>query len=239
MKPLIDIKLDKDEFLGAYGNIQYYCFRDGSILAELEGKDSFKNIDEFQKYVTPNKYKKFKKEAKMSYGITLGNCTTTTVAYPSPVPLDWVTANVPQNKEEGNNPMYCDNNTTNASTIEKDQRKYVLNELYRARDAKCTELHKAFHMEPVGPTNLEEMVEWIKADKFEWTDKTGAKRSYLGDFFYATKWVDKANPPDVDGHAAASEKMNKAYKDAERVIKIKSPEAGLDALVAFEGATFH
>ena len=58
-------------------------------------------------------------------------------------------------------------------------------------------------------------------------------------FSYVTKWEDKANAPDNDGYAVAKEKLDKAYKDAERTIKIKSPETGLDALVTFEGTTFH
>lgn len=132
---------------------------------------------------------------------------------------------------------YRETETVNEATTLRDQRKYLLNDLYRLRDAKVTEAHKAFHMEPVGPLTISEMIEWVKTDNFEM--KKEYEKYGVWDFFHLVKWVDKVNKPDEEGYTKAKDAIDKAYKDAERVIKIKTPEAGLDALTAFETATFH
>lgn len=148
-------------------------------------------------------------------------------------------------KEEGNTPMcYAQKSVTkieevNESTVMQDQRKYLLSALYDAHCKFADELHEHFHMDPVGPKTIGDMIQWIKDGKFKEIKKEHLDSRYIYDLFHHLTWEDKENPADVDGYNKAKDAMKKAYKDAERTIKIKSPEAGLDALTAFESATFH
>jgi hypothetical protein len=172
--------------------------------------------------------------------LSLGNCTN---SYPS-APCGFVTNKLSDiQNQEGKTPMcYAKVNTTrieevNESTVLQDQRQFLTDDLYRAYDKKRNELHKHFHMEPVGPQTVQDLIDWVKKDNFE--IKKDLMKEAAFNFQYLVKWVDKEHTPDEEGHAKALDALRKAYGDAQRVIKIKSAEAGLDALTSFEAATFH
>jgi hypothetical protein len=173
--------------------------------------------------------------------VSLGNCTTTANT-PTDYPFGY-NLSYNQNQEEGNNPMCYAKQTVkfdevNESTVLQDQRKFLLNDLYEKYITFRDDLHSHFHMDPVGPKNAGEALEWLKAGKYKEIPKEKLQDGFYY-LFQLVTWEDKENPADVDGYNAAIEKLKKAYNDATRTIKIKSPEAGLDALVAFESATFH
>jgi len=52
-------------------------------------------------------------------------------------------------------------------------------------------------------------------------------------------WVDPDHPKDAEGYTAAEKLMEKALKDAERMIAVSNPAEGLAALEKFEAETFH
>lgn len=105
-------------------------------------------------------------------------------------------------------------------------------------------LRKAFHLDPDSePETLKDFIQRIKDGKFETdlTEKEQAERTFysLERMFEEIEWRDPAVPADEAGFNAAEATMDKAYEDVRDDIVVKEPEAGLEALRAFQAKTFH
>lgn len=138
-----------------------------------------------------------------------------------------------QNKEE-KDMCYASAATINvADNTEKDQRKYLKSRLYDAFYEKKADAKRKFGLvDDKAPANAEELIDRIKNGKFTVTPKE--QRSRWEGPFEAIRWRDPSVKEDKDGYEAAKAELEKAFKEAEDVIVIKTPSEGLDAVKAFQ-----
>lgn len=111
---------------------------------------------------------------------------------------------------------------------------------YEKRD----EMRKAFNLiDDREPETLKDFIQRIKDGKFvtDLTEKEMAERTFwdLDRMFEEITWRDPARPADEAGFEAANVLLTNALNDVSDEIIVKTPEAGLEALRAFQAKTFH
>lgn len=121
---------------------------------------------------------------------------------------------------------------------------HLLQRAAQAQNTKWNELRKAYNLVPdEEPETFKDFIDRIKDGKItiDLTEKEQAERK-----FYSAErileeivWQDPARKPDVDGFEKANESLRQAYNDISDEIIVKTPEAGLEALRAFQAKTFH
>src|SRR5256885_13812507 len=88
------------------------------------------------------------------------------------------------------------------------------------------------------PKTAKELVERIKAGKITLPKEDNDRKcSYVWDVFSRIKWQDPSVVEDQDGYDAWEEKTAVAKRTVERIISIKSPDEGLNAVIEFEKTT--
>lgn len=149
--------------------------------------------------------------------------------------MDLYSATQPKKQEETT--MYTETET---------QRRYLESRLSNTYSVKLFDLRKHFHIDRFLPSSMKEAVELLKAGKYTLDEKRmeNYQEEYGEDmgfdvysFAHIVLW--DLEPADKAGFKAATESLEKVYTDARDTIKIASPEKGLEALKAFEAATFH
>lgn len=109
---------------------------------------------------------------------------------------------------------------------------YRLNDIYVT---KKNELRKKFGLiDDDEPKNPKEMDERIKAGKFIIKGLNDDKPRNWFCWYEALRWRDPAVKEDQDGFDAAKKDLKKAFVETQDIIAIKDPEAGLEAMKAFE-----
>jgi hypothetical protein len=111
---------------------------------------------------------------------------------------------------------------------------------YEKRD----ELRKAFNLIPDDePVTIKDFVQRVKDGKFvtDLTEKEQAERKFycLDRMLEEIEWRDPARVEDQEGFDAANVLLTKALNDVSDEIIVKTPEAGLESLRAFQAKTFH
>jgi len=130
-----------------------------------------------------------------------------------------------------------------ADTEIRNQRKYLQDQLYRAKYAHYEPLQRAFGLrDEDAPRSPTELVERIKAGMYTVkpgeTDAEGVEKFYDSPMYYF-RWRNPETKKDQEGYNAAKKLLEKAYTDAERVIMVGDAKEGLEAVKQYETATFH
>jgi len=144
----------------------------------------------------------------------------------------------PCKSKKDENPMntaYATATLVSADTTEKDQRRYLLDELYCAYQNAKTALQRKFGLiDDETPETLTDVIKRIQDGLFVIPEKYKDKNVY-GSLTYL-RWRDPKAVEDKVGYEAAKAPLQAARSTAERQIKIFSPEKGLEAIIAFEAA---
>jgi hypothetical protein len=118
--------------------------------------------------------------------------------------------------------------------------------LERAGEAsyqKRNDLRKAFNLDDdANPTTLKDFFARIKDGKYTITSdekELNRERWSLDSVVEEITWRDPTRIEDEDGYEAASELLRNALNDVSDEIIVKTPEAGLESLRAFQAKTFH
>jgi hypothetical protein len=123
-------------------------------------------------------------------------------------------------------------------------KEHLIRRADQAMNDKEFALRQAYNLiEDDTPDTLKDFIQRIKDGKFitELTEKEQAERK-----FWSTErmleeilWQDPARKPDEAGFNAASKTLRQSYLDTADEIIVKAPEAGLEALRAFQAKTFN
>lgn len=144
-------------------------------------------------------------------------------------------------KKKGKNMCYdCDMNGLSTISDAQIAKSYLDNRLDGAYYAKTEQFRKDFHLDNDNPPEtMEEFVKRIQDGKFTVKDEYKKKEvSYTSPSRYIT-WRDPALKADQDGFDKAADAALKAKTEASDIIQVMDAKAGLEALKAFESATFH
>lgn len=137
------------------------------------------------------------------------------------------------------NPMntaYATATLVNEDTSNKDKIRFLRDQLYGAYEDAKTALQRQFGLiDDEAPETLADTVKRIQDGLFVIPEKYKDKNTYGASLNYI-RWRDPKAVEDKIGYAAAKEPLKAAYQDAERTIRILTPEEGLKALQAFEAA---
>ena len=120
-------------------------------------------------------------------------------------------------------------------TTDKDQRRYLKDQLYYAYDKAKTALQRKFGLiDDEAPVTLADTIKRIQDGLFVIPEKYKDKGTY-GSLSYL-RWRDPKAIEDKVGYEAAKAPLKTAYTTVERQIVIFTPEKSLEALIAFEAA---
>ena len=162
---------------------------------------------------------------------SLADCTPTTAT-------PCVNAPWPCKSKKDENPMntaYATATLVSADTTEKDQRRYLLDELYRAYETAKLALQRKFGLaDDEAPVSLMDTIKRIQDGLFVIPEKYKDKNTY-GSLSYL-RWRDPKTVEDKAGYEAAKAPLKAARTNTERQIKIFSPEKGLQSIIDFEAA---
>jgi hypothetical protein len=113
---------------------------------------------------------------------------------------------------------------------------YLDSRAYSVRNTHDYKLERQFGMrDDADPETAEEMIERIKAGKYQLIDKKDrGYRSAYGQIL----WRDPSIEKDPEGYRKAAEALSNELTKTRDAIRILSPEAGLAALQAFESWSF-
>ncbi len=132
---------------------------------------------------------------------------------------------------------YASATVVSADTTEKDQRRYLINELYDSyQNAKLALKRKFGLTDDEAPANIVDAVKRIQDGLFVIPEKyKNNKDSSYASMSYL-RWRDPKAVEDKIGFEAAKAPLKAAYTKTEREIKIFSPEKGLQSIIDFEAA---
>ena len=121
-------------------------------------------------------------------------------------------------------------------TTEKDQRRYLREELYCAyQNAKLVLQRKFGLADDETPSSIEEAVKRIQDGLFVIPEKYKGKGASYASMTYI-RWRDPKTVEDKAGYEAAKAPLKVAFTKAEREIRIFTPEKGLQSIIDFEAA---
>lgn len=122
-------------------------------------------------------------------------------------------------------------------------RNRLLERAGEASYSKRMEMRKTFNLDDdAAPTTLKDFFARIKDGKFiiPTDEKELSRERWNTDAVVdEIEWRDPARLEDQDGFDAAMKLLNTAYNDVSDEIIVKTPEAGLESLRAFQAKTFH
>lgn len=153
-----------------------------------------------------------------------------------------ITASEITRREKNMNAIYAQaTNTINHVSDEQKQREYLIGRLDEIFRTKNSDLEVVFGMKEVRPRTVNELIEFISKGKYELRDGYLDTPDWysMDSFLCYFDWKDPSIKNDPEGYKAARKVMDLARTETQDCIKIKSPEAGLDAMQAFEKRTFH
>lgn len=134
------------------------------------------------------------------------------------------------------NSAYATATVVAQDTTEKDQRRYLRDELYSAYQTAKLALRRKFGLEDdEAPSSIQDAVKRIQdglfviPEKYKKAGDSYASMSYL-------RWRDPKAVEDKVGYEAAKTPLKAAWTKAEREIRIFAPAQGLEAVIAFEAA---
>jgi hypothetical protein len=122
-------------------------------------------------------------------------------------------------------------------------REHLLDRAHSAQYQKRENARKAFGLEDdAAPKSLKDFLARIKDGKYVVdTDEKGMERERWDtrDVLEDIRWRDPSQKEDEAGFEAARKLIQQAYNDVSDEIIVKTPEAGLEALRAFQAKTFN
>jgi len=144
----------------------------------------------------------------------------------------------PCKSKKDKNPMstaYATAMMVSQDTTDKDQRRYLLSELYDAFSAAKLALKRKFGLaDDETPQTIQDAIKRIQDGLFVLPEKYKNRDSYASLSYI--RWRDPKIVEDQAGYEAAKLPLKAAYTKTEREIKIFSPEKGLQAIIDFETA---
>lgn len=133
------------------------------------------------------------------------------------------------------NTAYATATMVSTDTTEKDQRRYLINELYDSFSNAKLALKRKFGLaDDETPHTLADAVKRIQDGLFTIPEKYKDRDSF-GLLSYL-RWRDPKTVEDKVGYEAAKAPLKALLTKTEREIKIFSPEKGLQAIIDFEAA---
>lgn len=124
---------------------------------------------------------------------------------------------------------------TAADTTLADERRFLRHELSDAFEKAKLTLKRQFGLEDdEAPMTLDETIKRIQDGLFVIPDKYKDQKTY-GSLSYL-RWRDPKAVEDKAGYKAARVTLDAEYSKAERIIKILTPQEGLQAVIDFEAA---
>jgi hypothetical protein len=121
---------------------------------------------------------------------------------------------------------------------------HLLKRAAEAQNTKYNDLRKAFHLDDAAePATVKDFIQRIRDGKFviDLTEKEQAERTFWSTerLIEEFQWRDPAVPADEEGFEKATAALRQSLNDVSDEIIVKTPEAGLEALRAFQAKTFH
>lgn len=171
--------------------------------------------------------------------------STTTSGYQTGVQMNAVNKTANKNKKKENVMYRNPNQPKSLADAEQDKVEHLLGRLFSIRDKKETELREKFNMDNrVYPKTWGELRAWIKdgnrlaIHKDYDTQKDDVKLDRWGNSIGYLTFIDPSKSSDPEGYEAAAKKLYEASMQAEDIIIVHDPIAGLEALKTFESQTF-
>jgi hypothetical protein len=121
---------------------------------------------------------------------------------------------------------------------------HLLRRAAEAQNTKYNDLRKAFHLDDdAEPATVKDFIQRIRDGKFviDLTEKEQAERTFWSTerLIEEFQWRDPSVPADEEGFEKATAALRQSLNDVSDEIIVKTPEAGLEALRAFQAKTFH
>ena len=113
-------------------------------------------------------------------------------------------------------------------------KEHLSRRLRRITDDNLKTLEEEYGLRRVYPKNLGQLIEWIKEDNFDLDPKLSKESCFTIEYMNWGKI-----PRDETGFKTAKDTLLKSRQAVEDTIIIHTPDKGLEAVVAFEGTTFH
>ena len=143
-----------------------------------------------------------------------------------------------QCKKSGCIPQCIKENNMDANIMVSEQRRVLERELYTAKNKHDIKLEQHFNIIGKIPLTPKEAVEWVKADKFKYTDDelSDVPLKYENWSSYITF---TEGEPDRRGYQSSVEKMIEDYNKINLRIKINDPKDMLKEVENFSTRTYH